>query len=207
DKTRTDMADNLRKAVTSLTEVVFPASRSAREGQQHHALRAGTEYVTNLPLQMALYFNVFYFPLWLISSIITLEAKYTALTTLYRIIIIAALVVMTMVELIRLYLGYLGNLTEKVPELAGFWLLTLLLQLPLVLFLLFNEATIILPLERAMNIVMSLFVLFEVIIGYFAIQIMVNHQVAKFHLQQFHNLENIGAHEGHEFEDNTNHTA
>lgn len=73
----------------------------------------------------------------------------------------------------------------QVPELAGFWLLTILLQFPLTLFLLLNEATLILPLERAMNIVFTIFVILEVIIGYFAIRIMVDHQVTKFHLQQF----------------------
>ena len=41
------------------------------------------------------------------------------------------LVATTIIEITRLYLGYLGNLTEKVPELAGFWLLTVLLQLPM----------------------------------------------------------------------------
>ena len=34
-------------------------------------------------------------------------------------------------QVVRLYLGYLGNLGERVPELAGFWLLTILLQLPM----------------------------------------------------------------------------
>ena len=36
-----------------------------------------------------------------------------------------------MEQVVRLYLGYLGNLGERVPELAGFWLLTILLQLPM----------------------------------------------------------------------------
>ena len=44
-----------------------------------------------------------------------------------------------------------------------------------------------------MNIVMLMFVAFEAIAGYFSIKIMVSHQVAKFHLRQFHNLEEIGA--------------
>ena len=77
------------------------------------------------------------------------------------------------------------------PELAGFWLLTLLLQSPLVLFLLFNEATIITPLERAVTIFMTAFILFEDVVSYFAIRAMVNSQVNKFHLQQFTNLEPI----------------
>lgn len=79
----------------------------------------------------------------------------------------------------------------QVPELAGFWLLTLLVQTPLVFFLLLNEATIIFPLERATTIILTAFVLMEVITGYFAIRFMVNYQVTKFHLQQFTSLEDI----------------
>ena len=70
-------------------------------------------------------------------------------------------------------------------------MLTLLLQTPLNLFLLLNGATIITPFERAMCIVMSLFVVMEVIIGYFAIRTMVKYQVTKFHLQQFSELEQL----------------
>ena len=71
---------------------------------------------------------------------------------------------------------------------AGSWLLTMLLQLPLILFLLLNSDTIILPLERAVHIVMTVFVAFEVVLGYFAIRAMVNSQMTKFHLQQFHDI-------------------
>jgi len=60
-----------------------------------------------------------------------------------------------------------------------------------VLFLLFNEATIITPLERAVTVIMTVFILFEDVIGYFAIRAMVDSQVNKFHLQQFANLEQI----------------
>jgi len=79
----------------------------------------------------------------------------------------------------------------QVPELAGFWLLTLLLQSPLVLFLLLNEAIIITPIERAATIVMAAIILLEDLITYFAIRAMVNSQVNKFHLQPFTNLEQI----------------
>lgn len=79
----------------------------------------------------------------------------------------------------------------QVPELAGFWLLTLLIQFPLILLLLFNEDARILPMERAVNIVEGLFVLFEIVCGYFAIRVMVNYQVTKFHLRQFTDLEQM----------------
>jgi transmembrane protein 17 len=39
--------------------------------------------------------------------------------------------------------------------------------------------------------VQAIFVVFEVICGYFAIRTMVNYQVTKFHLRQFTDLENL----------------
>lgn len=84
-----------------------------------------------------------------------------------------------------------GTFFEQVPELAGSWLLTILIQFPLIILLLFNEDAILLPLERAVHIVMALFVFFEVICGYFAIRFMVNYQVTKFHLKQFSDLEHL----------------
>ena len=80
---------------------------------------------------------------------------------------------------------------QQVPELAGFWLLTLLIQFPLILLVLFNEDAKILPFERAVNIIEALFVVFEIICGYVAIRIMVNYQVTKFHLRQFTDLEQM----------------
>ena len=79
----------------------------------------------------------------------------------------------------------------QVPELAGFWLLTILVQTPLVLFMLFNEAVLILPLQRATTIILTAFVIFEVLAGYFAIKFMVDYQVTKFHLQQFTSLDGV----------------
>ena len=79
----------------------------------------------------------------------------------------------------------------QVPELAGFWLLTLLLQFPIIIMLTFNESALVLPLERGVHIVEALFVVFEIICGYVAIRTMVNYQVTKFHLRQFTDLEQM----------------
>lgn len=40
--------------------------------------------------------------------------QYEYLTTLYTIILLAIYIVYTIIEVIRLYIGYLGNLTERV---------------------------------------------------------------------------------------------
>lgn len=68
---------------------------------------------------------------------------------------------------------------------AGFWLVTFILQLPLICFLLFNEHTLVLPFERAIHIVMLVFLLFEVVQGYRAIKKMTDAQVEKFQLRHF----------------------
>ena len=75
--------------------------------------------------------------------------KYHLLNYLYKFVLVTILVAVIIIELVRLYLGYLGNLTEKVPELAGFWLLTILLQLPLQGFLLLNTDLILVPLGNS----------------------------------------------------------
>jgi len=70
--------------------------------------------VTSEPLQIALFFNIFFFPFWLASESLMLNIKYAYMADTYKVLIIAILVLYSMVEVIRLYLGYVGNLQEKV---------------------------------------------------------------------------------------------
>uniref|UniRef100_W5MM70 Transmembrane protein 17 n=1 Tax=Lepisosteus oculatus TaxID=7918 RepID=W5MM70_LEPOC len=151
-----------------------------------------SEVVSSLPLQMSLFFNLWFFPLWWVCEVVMLQLKYPVLTDYYKFILITILILMTVIEAIRLYLGYTGNLQEKVPELAGFWLLSLLLQLPLILFQLFNEAILIQPLERGVHIVLALFLLTQALTGLTALRSMVRHTENRFHLRQFSGLQELG---------------
>lgn len=74
---------------------------------------------------------------------------------------------------------------------SAFWLLTLFLQLPLVLFLLLNEATIITPFERSVTILLTVFIILEIIIGFIAMRYLFKYEATKFHMLQFTNLEQI----------------
>ncbi|XP_061533481.1 transmembrane protein 17B isoform X2 [Phycodurus eques] len=144
---------------------LFPEClRGAEPGSLSGAPRVvGTRRVlSSLPLQMSLFFNMCFFPLWWISEMVMLRLKYSALPDYYKFILVTVLIVMTVIEAIRLYLGYVGNLREKIAELAGFWLLSILLQLPQILFQLFNEAILVQPLERGIHIVLALFILTQV---------------------------------------------
>ncbi|NWI59968.1 TMM17 protein, partial [Calyptomena viridis] len=147
------------------------------------------EIVSSLPLQVSLYFNVYFFPFWWLSTVVILYLKYPVLSDYYKFILVTIMILTSLIEVIRLYLGYLGNLQEKVPELAGFWLLSLLLQLPIILFLLFNEGLNIQALERAVHMVFASFLTFQVIAAFVTLKRMVNKLATHFHLREFHRLE------------------
>ena len=85
-----------------------------RVNKKSPAIKLGNEIVSHHPLQMALFFNVCYFPAWMIISIVITTVKYDHLNYLYKFVLVTVLVAATVIEIIRLYLGYLGNLTEKV---------------------------------------------------------------------------------------------
>ncbi|KAG7467963.1 hypothetical protein MATL_G00137800 [Megalops atlanticus] len=156
-----ELPDTIRKRLGDFSRSVFIEQNRTQLSPEEQAKFLGHEsdVVSSLPLQMSLFFNLCFFPLWWVCEVVMLHLKYPVLPDYYKFILITVLIIMTLIEAIRLYLGYAGNLQEKVPELAGFWLLSLLLQFPLVLFQLFNEAILIQPLERGVHIVLALFLL------------------------------------------------
>ncbi|XP_053497451.1 transmembrane protein 17B isoform X1 [Ictalurus furcatus] len=186
-----DLPEPIRRRLGDFSRTVFVNQSQSQLSPEDHItfLNHNTDVVSSLPLQMALFFNMCFFPLWWISEVVMLQLKYPALPDYYKVILITVLILMTLIEAIRLYLGYAGNLQEKVPELAGFWLLSLLLQFPLILFQLFNEAILIQPLERGVHIVLALFILTEAVSGFVALRAMVRHTESRFHLSQFNGIQ------------------
>ncbi|CAN9498775.1 unnamed protein product [Ophioblennius macclurei] len=168
-----------------LRSVLFARTRTGASSDGGKTVFSHDKRVlSNLPLQMSLYFNMWFFPLWWISEVTMLQLKYHVVGEHYKFILVTILCLMTLIEAIRLYLGYTGNLQEKLPALAGFWLLTILLQFPLILFLLFNEAIVILPLERSVHIILTLFIVTQVFYGFAALRDIVK-QREQFILQKF----------------------
>lgn len=182
-----DLPETLRRRLEDFSRnVLFDQSRSQTVSKNHETfLLRDKRVLSSLKLQMSLFFNTWFFPFWWISEIVMLHLKYPALPDYYKFILVTVVIVMTLIEAIRLYLGYAGNLQEKVPELAGFWLLSILLQLPLILFQLFNEAILIQPLERGIHIVLAIFILTQALTGFIALRDMVRHTESQFHLRQF----------------------
>ena len=79
----------------------------------------------------------------------------------------------------------------QAPELFGFLLLTIMPQFPLVLFLLFNDNAIVMPLERAVDSVLSIIILVEIISAWGAGRSISRQQATNFHLRQFIDLEQL----------------
>ncbi|XP_017526108.1 transmembrane protein 17 [Manis javanica] len=180
-----ELPDPVRQRLGDFSRTVFSDSnRTVPE----YSEGPDNEMVSSLELQMSLYFNTYFFPLWWVSNVMMLQMKYSVLPDYYKFIVITVIILITLIEAIRLYLGYMGNLQEKVPELAGFWLLSLLLQLPLILFLLFNEGLTNLPLEKAIHIIFTMFLTFQVVSAFLTLKKMVNQLATRFHLQDFDQL-------------------
>ncbi|KHJ47196.1 hypothetical protein D918_02762 [Trichuris suis] len=107
-----------------------------------------TELASSLPLQMAIYFNAYFAPCWLIAHIYTLVQKYELLDVTHRSIVLALHLLMVVVEMVRLYVGFLGNITENVVRLCSLSLMT--------------GGLISLPLDIGIDVVQVAFLLFEV---------------------------------------------
>lgn len=76
-------------------------------------------------------------------------------------------------------------LLPQVPELAGFLLLSFLIQLPLLLFLLTDSHIIHLPLEMAVHSLFLAFLVAEIVAAFLALKTMTKQLAAQFYLQQF----------------------
>ncbi|XP_017580321.1 transmembrane protein 17A isoform X1 [Pygocentrus nattereri] len=184
----TPIPQNLRVGLAHASSSVFINNRTRDSGDlREHSVEdeVCSEVSSNLPLQMLLYFNMFFFPFWWISEVVMLDLKFSMLPGYYQCLMVTGMVLISLFEGLRIYLGYVGNLKEKVPELAGFWLISFLFQLPILLFFLSDEGLMILPLERAVHSLYLAFLLGEVCASFVALRVMTRKLALQFHLRQF----------------------
>ncbi|KAI3372596.1 hypothetical protein L3Q82_023067 [Scortum barcoo] len=183
--------ENLQMGLAYMGGSVFTNNRTADSDftREQEDTSVVNELVSHLPLQMLLYFNMFYFPCWWFSAVFMLEVKFYYLPGYYQALLITGMILLTVIEVVRLYLGYIGNLREKVPELAAFWLLSFMFQLPVLLFFLTDEGIIILPLERAVHSLYLAFLLAQILASFLALRTMTRKLTLLFHLRQFGKVE------------------
>ncbi|KAF7992674.1 hypothetical protein HCN44_005018 [Aphidius gifuensis] len=145
---------------------------------------------SSLPLQMALYFNVWLFPIWFSVILLGIDAQYYSLSSVYKFVIIATYLTISILECIRLYFGYLGNLAEKIPELASFWLISTLIQFPLLMFIFLDSNMLPYFLERLATGMMISLVTIEIITGTVALKNIATHHSRRFYMAQLYGIDN-----------------
>ncbi|EJW83875.1 hypothetical protein WUBG_05215 [Wuchereria bancrofti] len=101
------------------------------------------------------------------------------LSMTHVVILLTLFFITILVEFIRLFLGYYGNLNEKISALSGFWVTSVILQVPITAFSVLN-INIPLPLERILCLYHGVFLLIEIIAGFLVIRKISYYQMAKF---------------------------
>uniref|UniRef100_A0A3B4AL47 Transmembrane protein 17A n=1 Tax=Periophthalmus magnuspinnatus TaxID=409849 RepID=A0A3B4AL47_9GOBI len=178
-------AEHVHMGVAYMGSTVFTNNRTT-DSERHV-----NELVSHLPLQMLLYFDMFYFPCWWISAVFMLNVKFEFLPGYYQWLLVTGIVLLTVVEVLRVYLGYTGNLKEKVPELAAFWVVSLTFPVPVLLFFLTDEDALILPLERAVHSLFLCLVMAELVASFLALRTMTRKLLLLFHLRQLGRAERL----------------
>ena len=171
-----------RWSVNILTETVFPGI-GLEPAATCRPLRSrlGHELVASLPLQMCLYFNILFLPCWSAVLGVVFHVKLDRMDFLNRYIYLTVVVGALLMEAARLYVGYMGSVREDVADLAGFWLITLLLACPLHGLLLLNGGALRLAPELAVLAPQAALLAAELVLGYAAARRLAQHQVSKFH--------------------------
>ncbi|KFB52576.1 Transmembrane protein 17 [Anopheles sinensis] len=93
-------------------------------------------------VQLLIHFNVYFAGIWILVTIIFLNYEFTNINEIEKILSILSLIVAIPLEVVRLYLGFTGNLMSAIPSFAGFLILSFLIQLPLQVYLLIATHTV-----------------------------------------------------------------
>ncbi|CAB3242037.1 unnamed protein product [Arctia plantaginis] len=123
-----------------------------------------------LRLQKCLYFNLYLFVIWFVVVGFFLYARLNILGHLTKYLSLTVYTLLIVIESPRIYLGHYGNLSCRVPELAGFLMLSVLMQLPLVSFFLFNPVLLSTPMELTLHAMLCIFTITEVILSFMGLK-------------------------------------
>ncbi|XP_031847634.1 transmembrane protein 17B [Nomia melanderi] len=142
---------------------------------------------SSLPFQIILHINLWFFPIWLLTVFVNLDFRYSNITDIYNAIMLIIFLILSVCESLKLYLGYLGNLGGKIPELAACWLISTLIQFPLEMFLVFNYETLSLHNNLIVNCFMICLLFLEIITGAIALRNLADLRAKIFYLAQLYN--------------------
>ncbi|EGT52103.1 hypothetical protein CAEBREN_16283 [Caenorhabditis brenneri] len=116
----------------------------------------------------------------LINLCLSLYFKHRLLTVTYQVIAFSACLVHLGSEGVRLGLGFYGNLAENMSALFGFLITSIIIQIPLTVFLAVNGAFMNLPLEYVFYILILVFTCFQTVFAIQALMKTAEREVAKY---------------------------
>ncbi|XP_055390207.1 transmembrane protein 17A-like [Condylostylus longicornis] len=147
-----------------------------------------SQYKASLLLQMLLYCNVYISGTWVMWYGYYLFYNAEDFAKVQKLLTISGFIISVPAEGLRLYLGYSGNLSGKVSDLAGFWIISGLIQLPIHLYLSFTtEGPIIL---RVATYIILMFLICETPVGFIVSRKLSIYQAQLYHMKLLHSKTN-----------------
>jgi|AntAceMinimDraft_5_1070358.scaffolds.fasta_scaffold117544_1 transmembrane protein 17 len=132
--------------------------------------------LSNLPLQVALHFNV----LFSVIYFIVIGACSLQKVLYYnKKVSVSVMTVWVFFEVVRLYYGISGNMKEQVPELATFLLITIFPQIPFMLYFAYIQP-VIFPVDPILGTFMLIYLLVQIYFGLITMRQQIRSQTAQF---------------------------
>ena len=164
-------------------------------GSREHHFVSRYQVASNTPLQMTLYFNIPYALLWACMNQLLFSWKSAMFDLPIVVAVVSPMVfwVFFFVEPLRILLGYVGNLRERVAWLGGFWVLSLFPQLAVHIYFLVGQSFFdnwyIHPIEYILSSINLGIIVLQLLIGYSTVKRLVAKAMADFHLQPVDDLD------------------
>ncbi|XP_055303454.1 transmembrane protein 17-like [Sitodiplosis mosellana] len=139
----------------------------------------------SLTLQILLFTNVYLSPVWILSSLQFFYMNAFDESGKHNTIILggALFLIAAPLEICRLYLGYSGNLREKIADFAGFLILSTFIQQPIEIFFFYivHKAKVF-WLQIFVQLLATALVFLQIVIGYVAMRRMTQLKAQQFHI-------------------------
>jgi hypothetical protein len=161
------------------TYTEYPVNEPFPQPQRNRPL------LSSLPLHQSLYFNFFFSCVYAVLQILLIIYKFRNYNE-WRISYVTpiVLVVFLLLEPYRLYLGWQGNLKERVPQLAAFVFLTAFLGLIVCIYNMAIQYPL-LSIDKALGWVYAVFSVFGLLFGLFATRHLVRHKTNRFNVEHY----------------------
>jgi hypothetical protein len=132
--------------------------------------------ISNLTLQVTLHFNVLFS---LMFTVLVSVCSYNKWFYYNKMVSFLSIAVWFLFEIVRLYYGVRGNMTESVSEMSAYILITIFPQIPFSLYIAYIQP-IVYPSDAVLGTLMFLILLFQIYSGISTTRRLIRNQTAQF---------------------------